>query len=205
MLIPSREEAEKLLSWAHAQNPGPWADHCSVVARAAEAIARKAGLDAERAYVSGLFHDVGYYSYRDGKGTTCHIYAGYQLMMGKGYDEIARICLTHSFPYQDIGAYSGTDMYCSNEELAEIAVFIAEAIYDDYDKLIQLCDCLGTAQGMCLMERRMLDVTRRHGFRDFTLTKWDSYFALKGYFDRKCGINLYSLFRDELNANIFGK
>ena len=44
--MPTRNEAENLLIWAHGQNPGPWADHCRVVARAAETIAIKCGLKA---------------------------------------------------------------------------------------------------------------------------------------------------------------
>ena len=54
-LLPSRNEAEKLLSLASELNPGPWTEHCRVTGRAAETIAKKCGLDAKRAYVSGLF------------------------------------------------------------------------------------------------------------------------------------------------------
>ena len=57
--LPSREEAQRLLTWGHDQNPGPWAEHCRVVARAAETIARAVGLDENRAYISGLLHDIG--------------------------------------------------------------------------------------------------------------------------------------------------
>ena len=77
-LYPSREEAEKLLSWGSGQSPGPWANHCRVTARAAETIADKCGLDADKAYVSGLLHDTGYYIYRNGKGEKDHIFSGYE-------------------------------------------------------------------------------------------------------------------------------
>jgi predicted hydrolase (HD superfamily) len=70
ILLPARAEAEELLIWAHEQNPGPWTEHCRVAARAAEVIARKCGLDAERAYISGLLHDIGYYDYKDGTGNS---------------------------------------------------------------------------------------------------------------------------------------
>jgi len=202
-LQPTREDANTILAWASIQNPGPWINHCKNVAKAAEAIAHAGGLDTERAYVSGLLHDIGYYAYRGGKGKTCHIYTGYEMMTEKGYPAIARVCLTHSFPHQDIRAYGGADFNCSDEEIAIISKFLSGAVYDDYDKLIQLCDCLGSAEGICLMEKRMLDVTMRHGFGEFTISRWGSFLELKNYFDKICGLNIYSLFYDELVASIF--
>ena len=103
-MIPSRNEAEQLLVWAHDCNPGVWSEHCKVVARAAETIAEKCGLDSHRAYVSGLLHDIGRYK---GVKELHHVYAGYDLLKSKGYDTIAEICLSHSFTYQNIGAYFG--------------------------------------------------------------------------------------------------
>ena len=202
--LPSRDEAETLFAWAVEQNPEPWAEHCKVVARTAETIAINSGLDADKAYILGLFHDIGYYNYRNGKGRTCHIFIGYELMMEKGYEAIARICLSHSFPLQDIKAYGGSDMNCTDEEIAFITAFLSETVYDDYDKLIQLCDTLGAAQGVCLLDKRMLNVVMRHGFKELTIKKWESYFALKDYFDKKCNENIYNLFRDEIIENIFG-
>jgi len=203
-LFPSREEAETIFLWAYEKNPEPWAEHCKVVARAAEKIASKSGLNPEKAYILGLFHDIGYCFYKNGRGSTCHIYSGYRLMMEKGYTEIAKICLSHSFPLKDIRAYGGSDMNCSEDEKLFISSFLSEAIYDDYDKLIQLCDCYGTAQGIISMEKRMLDVVMRHGFNELTVKKWEMYFGIKDYFDKKCGMNINSLFYDEIKASIFG-
>jgi len=206
-LYPSRKDANDILAWAYEQNPGPWTQHCKVVARAAETIARKSGLDADRAYVSGLLHDIGYYSYKDGIGETCHIYSGYELMLKKGYAASAKICLTHSFPNPDIREYGGGDMNCLEEETAVISNFLSNTTYDDYDRLIQLCDCIGSAQGVCLMEKRIIDVMMRHGYKVFselTVNKWASYFAIKNAFDKMCGANIYNLFYEELIADIFG-
>jgi hypothetical protein len=202
-VFPTREEAGRLLDWAYEQNPGPWAEHCRVVARAAETIALKCGLHGERAYVSGLLHDIGYYEYRNGKGRTCHIYSGYDFMIGKGYEAVARICLSHSFPYQDIKAYGGSDMNCSDGELNNINAFLLNVAYNEYDKLIQLCDCLGAAQGICLLEQRMISVAMRHGFGDFTIHRWKAFFELKDFFDTLCGMNIYNLFANELMESIF--
>ena len=203
-LIPSREEAENLLTWASEQNPGPWVEHCRAVGRAAETIAQKCGLDADRAYISGLLHDIGYYSYRDGKGDKDHIFAGYELMMKKGCEGIARICLSHSFNIQDIEAFASSYIKCTDEEMAFIVKFLAETVYDDYDKLIQLCDSLCLPQGAVILEKRLVDVVMRHGFRDLTLKKWAMWFSLKDYFDKLCGMNIYNLFYNEINTNIFG-
>ena len=194
-MLPIRKEAEQLLIWAHEQNPGPWADHSRVVARAAETIAKKSGLDPERAYLSGLLHDIGRY---EGVRGLHHVYAGYELLNEKGFVEIAIICLSHSFPYQHLGAYLGGEYDCSEEELAFISSFLEEAEYDDYDKLIQLCDAMGMAQGVCLIEKRLVDAIRRYSFNEFTLKKWDSFFELKGYFDKLCNKNIYHLFYDEI-------
>jgi putative nucleotidyltransferase with HDIG domain len=79
-LLPAKDEAESILTWAYEQNPGQWVNHCRVVARAAEAIAKKCELDTQRAYVSGLLHDVGRY---EGVCELHHVYAGYELLKNK--------------------------------------------------------------------------------------------------------------------------
>lgn len=57
-----------------------------------------------KAYVLGLLHDVGR---KFGRCQLKHVYAGWQYMLQLGYDEVARICLTHSFPVKQIGVYIG--------------------------------------------------------------------------------------------------
>ena len=51
--------------------------------------------------------------------------------------------------------------------------------YDDYDRLIQLCDSLANASGFCLMEKRMLDVRLRYGIDEYALRKWRTTFDIK--------------------------
>lgn len=195
--IPSREEAEQLLQWAYTQNPGPWADHCRHVARAAETIARQCGLEADRAYVMGLMHDIGRY---EGVRDMHHIIAGYELLMDKGYSDIARICLSHSFPIPRMESYSGK-WDCTPEEIALVRRKLQDVEYDDYDKLIQLGDCLGAAQGMILIELRLMDVTLRQGVNEHTIEKWKAYTGLKDYFSDLCGMPVYQLFYEEICRN----
>ena len=200
--FPSRNEAELLLEKGYNENPGSWAEHCRAASRAAETIAKKCGMDADRAYVSGLLHDIGYSEFRDYKARTCHIVIGYENMLLRGFGAIARICLSHSFPYKNIGAYGGKDTNWNDAEKGNIIRFLSETKFDDYDKLIQLCDALATADGICLIDKRMMDVVRRHGFSEFTVRKWEATFDIKNYFDNLCGENIYNFFVDELMKDI---
>ena len=193
-MLPTKNEAEQLLVWAYECNPGIWADHSRIVARSAETIAGNCGLDMNRAYVSGLLHDIGRY---EGVSELHHVYAGYELLQKKGYGEIAEICLSHSFPYQDIGEYFGKND-CTVEETEVIIAFLSNWTYNDYDNLIQLCDAIGTANGVSLIEVRLMDVIRRHGFTNLTLNKIEAIFGLKSYFDNLCKMNIYDLFYDEI-------
>ena len=193
-MFPTKKDAEQLLVWAHELNPGAWANHSRVVARAAETIADKCGLNTHRAYVSGLLHDIGRY---EGIRELHHVYTGYELLRNKGYDQIAEICLSHSFPYQNINEYFGKND-CTSEETEIITSFLSSVVYNDYDKLIQLCDAIGTAAGVSLIEVRVMDVIRRHGFNNLTLNKIEAIFTLKTHFDKLCNLNVYDLFFDEI-------
>ena len=51
-------------------------------------------MDGEKAYVLGLLHVVGR---RAGKGQLKHVYYGWKYMMEIGYQDVAKVCLSHSF------------------------------------------------------------------------------------------------------------
>ncbi|MDE7404443.1 MAG: HD domain-containing protein [Lachnospiraceae bacterium] len=200
MLIPSLEKAEQYLNWAGQCNPGVWVDHSRVVAKAAGKIAEVCGLHPETAQIVGLLHDLGRY-----KGVTSmmHIYDGYQILSKDGYADAAQICITHSFPIQDIHVYSGEND-CPKAIYQEITEILSAAQYTDYDRLIQLCDSLALPQGICLLEKRLLDVALRHGVNSYTIPKWESVFGLWDYFCKMGNMNLYDLF-DEVNDITFNK
>lgn len=189
-MIISVKKAEEYLNWAETQNPGPWVDHSKVAARAAAAIAERSGLNPDRAYALGLVHDLGRY-----KGVTAmmHAYDGYHVLKRDGFSEAAQICITHSFPTQTYAEYSGQDD-CPDTIREEIKTILAEAVYSDYDRLIQLCDCLALPSGICLMEKRLVDVALRHGTNELTIEKWKKIFSIFNYFQGKIGGNLYDLF-----------
>lgn len=197
-MIPTRNEALALLEWADAQNPGPWKLHSLAVAQVAETVAAAAGLDAGRAFVLGALHDIGRY---EGPRGAHHIVAGANLLREKGWAEAARVCLTHSFPDRCPDHYSGAwDL--SPEEDAAVRAFLAAVEYDDYDRLVQLGDALGTASGVCLMEKRLVDVALRHGVFAGLERKWQAWMDIKADFERRIGGSLYALF-PEVVANTF--
>jgi hypothetical protein len=188
--LPSCTVAEALLAEAAARNPGPWEAHSRYVAQGAVWIAaRHPALDPERAYIYGLLHDIGR---RFGVTGMRHALDGYHFLVGEGYPDPARICLTHSYPVKG-EAVGATPWDGSQEEYRFLQDYLAGIEYDDYDRLIQVCDCLALPSGLCLMEKRMVDVVRRYGFNANTLPRWDGYYAAKACLEQAVGVSLYRL------------
>ena len=182
---PDRIEALKLLKEAGERNPGPWTDHSLTVAHCAEKIAGYAGMETEKAYVLGLLHDIGR---RFGKRHLGHVSDGYSYMMSLGYEDCARICLTHSFNEKDLDAYVG-NFDTTEEETELLRKKLREAVFDDYDRLIQLCDSVaGPGYVMDIIDR-MTDVKNRYGSYD--PAKWNVNLALKEAFEQRMGRDIY--------------
>lgn len=142
-MLPTREEAIALVRDGLACNPGPWGIHCLTAAHCAEKIASACGdMDSEKAYILGLLHDIGR---KFGTRHLGHVSDGYTYMKSLGYDEVAKICLTHSFNNHTVDEYIGK-FDVSQEELTLIKNKLVETVYDEYDLLIQLCDSLAGAR-----------------------------------------------------------
>ena len=198
-MLPSRKEAEKLLLEAEKCNPGPWGNHSRVAAHCAERIAAACdGMDCEKAYVLGLLHDIGR---KFGVRHLGHVSDGYSYMKKLGYDEVAKVCLTHSFHNQTIDQYIGK-FDVTEEEMNLIQATLKEVSLDDYDRLIQLCDALAGTEGVLDIEARMLDVKSRYGF--YPQEKWNSNLDLKAYFEEKTGNNIYEVV-DKKGFRIFNE
>ena len=189
--FPGREEAQRLLTEAECCNPGPWGEHSRNVAHCAERIAAAVGMNVEKAYVLGLLHDIGR---KFGIYHMPHVYNGYHYMMELGYPDAARICLTHSFSTPDLRTYIGK-FDVTEAQLAEMKGLLAGMVYDDYDRLIQLCDALAMAEGVVNIETRMLDVKTRYGH--YPQEKWDNNLRLKAYFEARAGRDIYEIVRKE--------
>ena len=75
---------------------------------------------------------------------------------------------------------------------------LAKTIYDEYDRLIQLCDCLAGAEGVLDIENRMNDVKKRYGF--YPQDKWNSNMNLKQYFEGKMNKDIYLICEKDIFA-----
>ena len=189
-MLLTRLIAEKALEDAHAANPGPWADHSRYVAQACENIAKRCpNLDAEDAYIYGILHDIGRHA---GVTSERHLIDGYRYCMERGWEKAAQICISHAFMVKDIASSIGVfDMH--QEDKAFMDSFIKNAVYDDYDRLVQLCDALALPNGFCLLEKRFVDVAIRYGTYPATVDRWKTVLDIKAHFESMIGCSIYDL------------
>lgn len=186
----SYKTAEAALREAEKLNPGSWAEHSRYVAQACRYIAwRCEGMSADMAYALGLLHDIGRYA---GVTSERHLIDGYRYCMERDWKKAAQICITHAFMIQDIQTSIG-EFDVSKEDYQFMDKFIKNAVYDDYDRLVQLCDALSLPNGFCLLEKRFVDVTIRYGIHPFTVERWKKTFEIKAYFEEKTDCSIYEL------------
>ena len=184
------ETAGKELEWAGRLNPGRWIEHSRFVALACKNIAAQCeDLSSDRAYCYGLLHDIGRYA---GVTSEKHLIDGYRFCMERGWEKAAQICITHAFMIQYIKKSIGT-FDKSEEDYLFMEGFIKGAVYDDYDRLVQLCDALALPTGFCLLEKRFVDVALRYGTPPFTVDRWRKTLEIKEMFERKIGGPIYKL------------
>ncbi len=183
-MYPTKIEAIELLKTAEKNNPGAWVQHSYAVANCAQKIAAKCNMNEDKAYILGLLHDIGR---NFGVKHIAHVFDGHKFMSELGYDEVARICLTHSFSTKNINEYSG-NFDLPQKDIQYITTLLENIVFDNYDKLIQLCDSLAGTE-VVDMKERMNDVKRRYG--KFAQNKWDMNLKLKEYFENLCGENIY--------------
>ena len=198
--VPNLEEAKFILDEGSRLNPGPWREHSLYVGKAAELIAKEDNeLDGDIAFALGLLHDIGR---RYGVTGMRHSIDGYKFAIEKGYNLLARICITHSFPYKNVDAVFG-EWDCSDEEYKFVKNYLENIDLTAYDKLIQLCDALALPSGYCLMEKRMLDVAMRHGVNEYTIKKWEAFFEIQKFFEARIGKSIYTVLPNVVE-NTFG-
>ena len=186
----NRQTAESALRQASQSNPGSWVDHSRYVAMACENIAERCkNLSAEQAYLYGLLHDIGRYA---GVSSERHLLDGYRYCMKRGWEKTAQICISHAFMIQDINTSIGRfDM--NDADYQFMKEFVEEAVYDDYDRLVQLCDALALPSGFCFLEKRFVDVTIRYGLHPATIDRWKKILEIKAMFEKEIGCSIYRL------------
>ena len=190
-MLPTAEKAMQELRIAEEMNPGPWVKHSINTGIAARKIAEKIpSMDPEKAYIVGLLHDIGR---RVGVvDIPTHIYEGYKYCMEKGWDEAARICMTHSY----LRMQEEFDYEPESDTEKAIKAYIMNCEADDYDRLIQLCDSLAVDYGFVILEKRFVDVTRRYGIMEGYIKGWNTAFAIKEAFEKEMGCSIYDVLPD---------
>ena len=117
---------------------------------------------------------------------------GYRFCMVRGWEKAAKICISHAFMLQDIRTSIGT-FDVSDDDYRFMARFVRDAVYDDYDRLVQLCDALALPTGFCLLEKRFVDVALRYGTPPPTLARWKKILEIKALFEAKISGSIYEL------------
>jgi hypothetical protein len=131
-----------------------------------------------------------------------HTLDGYYFLTEKGFEYAARICLTHVFPVKNINAVAGK-WDCSKQELDFLNEYLSKIEFDEYDRLIQLCDAIALPTGYCLVEKRLMDVALRHGVNDFSVPRWKAFINIQKDFEGVIGQSIYKLLPGVIE-NTFG-
>lgn len=164
--------------------------HYIDVSHCAELIARHSGLDPHKARILGMFHDFGEYIEQT-QPNTFHGTAGYDEMMKLGYDEIARVCLTHSFWE---GVYNPEYFVYDKKEVARAGELISKMELDEYDYLIQLSDMLCCHRKFVKLEERVDYIIKKYKRNPEQAEKMiKAAKMLKSRFDKLCGQDIYEL------------
>lgn len=182
--------------------------HSQNVARIAETIAqvieqKEDGSDknnrkqfsADIAYAAGLLHDIGRCPKKD-VGLR-HPIIGYEILKKEGLEIPARIAMTHTYyGYPEIDR---TEFWeeLDDESIKITKKFMDEVELSDADLLIQLADTMGHRLGVMTISDRFSDILMRHNIRSAGEHLRELY-RIKQYFDKKTGMNIYELFRDEI-------
>jgi putative nucleotidyltransferase with HDIG domain len=171
--------------------------HSLMTAQAAEASACKIpGLDTEKAYSFGLFHDIGKFSLPTEKKYK-HPRIGYNFMKDKVPD-IAEICISHPFPL--FGSIRYLQYYCNGDFSEAMAIFsILLKINEDdiYIKLIQFCDKVSKASGYTTLQTRFdeyaKNITNKAIYRKTIQPNCERLLETKKMLDKLTAVDVDSL------------
>ena len=191
MEINSKKAYEILMNGKNINPTGSWVEHSIRVGQAAERIAKKIGIDSDKAAAMGYLHDIGKIY---GEPYSQHVVKGYEYLKSMGIsDEYANICLTHSYLNNDINCTAGGTPDKDSYKYQFRKDFIENHQYNIYDKIIECCDLFCTAQFMT-MDERLIEIMIRKGAHDNTVYHITYAQKLKKELEEKMGCNLYSLF-----------
>ena len=163
--------------------------HTKGVALAASKIAELIPeLNPEKAYILGLLHDYGK-KICEGIEHNFHGRVGYEEMLKMGYNDVARICLTHTFPEKD---FNNINFSYPSNWLEWVRGRLKNIQYDDYDYLICLTDRFFEGLSMVSIEKRAFGIAQRYKINQQQIRYFtEQSFRLKTYFDKKTGKDVY--------------
>lgn len=197
-MLPTRKAAEYELTVGGEFHPGTWITQSYNIACTAYEIAKKCdGLEEEKAYILGILHNIG--RREVGSFHPAYAYEGYKYCIRNGWDEIAKICITYAYPLKEIEITTPL----SQEEVF-IKQYLSYCTYDDYDKLLILCNALVGTYQMKTLERRFIEVTIGDQVNELFLARWNTLFEMKEYFEHKMGCTIYEVLQDTLGYD-FGE
>lgn len=186
------KEKTDIINTAAGLEKGLSSDHYQNVAWVAAVIAEHAGLNPQKAYILGLLHDFGEYTQKT-TPNTFHGTAGYDEMMEKGFDEVARTCLSHSFFSAD---FTPEDFPAYNpQEIIRASELLKKHGFDDYDRLVHLADLMAPRQIIDTVENRINKIGKKYRLSEADIKqKHAEAQKLKAYFDAKCACDVYHFF-----------
>lgn len=191
MILTSKKALEMLNDSIGKTEDDGWIYHSICVGNTASVIAKKLGLDEEKAKALGYIHDIGKRIQFNG-----HVMKGYEYLKELGYDqEYCNIALTHSYLNNDVCCTAGLP-----DDIPFRTEFIKNHKYTMYDKIINLCDLM-CMQKTVTLEKRLIDIISRKGVCKNTEYHIKEALKLKKYFDDLLGCNLYDLF-PEIKDNL---
>lgn len=169
-------------------------NHSINVAIVAERLADELKLNGKKAYVLGLIHDIG--KCQIGKIGMRHILSGYNFLHNLGYEQEARICLTHSFYNKKLVK----KILCSKggrftrNEIKFISNYINKSEFDMYDKIVQVADNMGGINGIMTIERKRIEIILKEGLSDITEESLKGIYNVQNEIELKLNHSIYKAF-----------
>lgn len=148
------------------------------------------GLNTEKAYVLGLLHDYGEVISRT-DSALFHGTSGYDEMLKMGFDDCARICLTHTFLSAD---FEVADYAYPQKEMLRAKELMQKVTMDDYDRVVQMGDLLVNGYTPVTIEQRLDFIREKYHISEAAYEqKLLEANKFKTLLDEKCGIDIYTL------------
>lgn len=167
-------------------------EHAIMVGACASVIAAACGLDVKKAGIMGYCHDIGKLISDEKIENTFHGLVGYEYFKSINEDELAQVCLSHSFPsknfnYEEYSSYGKDNIIKAKSILESITL-------SDYDIILQMSDLLVCISGYVNLKTRMNYIEAVYNIeKKLIRKKYKNAIMLKKYIENKYHCNVYNL------------